>query len=164
MSTFTSRGMGRRAAAAVGVASLSVAFLAACDKPTPVAQLTVGSTTVTSEATCYEDGDTIPRAEVIRCLSEKSGKSISMNELDQLRIGVDSEVADTGWFLFVNGQQLYPEAIKKTYFQWKGENLLYDQQAGGFADKAQVQIVQAAQDSEQLKDVKGLWHFTVKRD
>ncbi|MEV6106050.1 DUF2771 domain-containing protein [Streptomyces sp. NPDC051940] len=164
MSTFISRGMGRRVAATAAIATLSVAFLAACEKPSPVAQLTVNDKTVTAEATCYNDGDTIKRAEVIKCLAKKSGHSISMSELDQLRIGVDPETADDGWYLFANGQQLYPDRIDKTYFQLKGENLLFNQQEGGFADTVQLQIVQAADEGGQLKDVKGMWDFKVKRD
>ncbi|MFC7218748.1 DUF2771 domain-containing protein [Streptomyces polyrhachis] len=157
-----SLGTSRRVAAAAGVAAMSVALLAACEKPTPVAQLTVGDRTVTSEAACYGHGEPLAQAKLMKCLTKSDAESITLSPSEELRIGVDPDVADTGWYLLVNGNPYYPVKIKDTYFTLKGENVLYDQQAGGFADKVRIQIVETGAKGKQITGAEGVWNFVVK--
>lgn len=75
-----SRGKGRRAATAACAVSLGLVALSACDKPTPLATVTVGSETVTAEASdgCYGDGKDLSSAKFKACLSAKPDKTIKV--------------------------------------------------------------------------------------
>ena len=56
MTTLHSRSRRRRVVAAAGAVSAGLLVLSACDKPSPIATITVGTNSVNSEATCYNDG------------------------------------------------------------------------------------------------------------
>ncbi|MFE0201307.1 DUF2771 domain-containing protein, partial [[Kitasatospora] papulosa] len=84
-------GKRRRAAAALGAVSAGLLVLSACDKPTPLATVTVGTTSVHTEAACYNDGRAIKESQIQDCLNEKAEKSITVAPDDKIRFGVDPE-------------------------------------------------------------------------
>ncbi|GAA2912225.1 hypothetical protein GCM10020221_04890 [Streptomyces thioluteus] len=145
------RGRRRRAAAAAGAVTFGLVALSACDKPTPLATLTVGSTTVQSEAACYNGGDAIDQDELGDCL-KKSGKTIKATADDKLHIGVDPKIADNSWTVFVDGQPMLGQNTK-TYKTVQAGYLM--QNAKG--DEVKVSIVEVG-DRKAL----GIWNFTLK--
>ncbi|RII11702.1 hypothetical protein DSC45_27715 [Streptomyces sp. YIM 130001] len=154
---------GRRTAAALGAVSAGLLVLAACDKPTPIATVTVGSDSVNTEAACYKGGDTISEAEIKKCLAKDAEKSLTVGMDDKVRFGVDPEIADNGWTLFINGQQAEQEPYKKTYRTIPGNAFFSagqsaDGSQGAPLKNAQVSIVET--DGSKLK---GIWHFKLKK-
>ncbi|WP_124272019.1 DUF2771 domain-containing protein, partial [Streptomyces sp. ADI96-02] len=127
--------------------------LSACDKPTPLATVTVGSDSVNSEAACYNDGDAIKESLIQGCLNKKPEKTIKVAMDDKVRFGVDPEIADNGWTLFINGQQAEQEPFKGTYRTIPG-NAFFASQTGAPAKKTQVSIVEA-----KGKRLTGIWQF-----
>ncbi|GAB2834568.1 DUF2771 domain-containing protein [Streptomyces daliensis] len=153
---------GVRTATAIGAVSLGLLALSACEKPTPVATATVNGDSVTTEAACYNDGKAIPQGEAKKCLSKKAEKTVTVGLGDKLRVGVEPDMAEDGWLLFVNGQPALPDPIKKTYYTFPGDAFFQQQSAGGQAtstDTAQVSIVVA--DGSEFK---GIWHLKLKSD
>ncbi|MFG2651148.1 hypothetical protein [Streptomyces sp. NPDC048436] len=148
----------RRAVAALGAVSAGLLVLSACDKPTPLATITVGKDSVHSDATCYDDGDDIGRAKATKCALKKASKSITLHQGDTLRIGVDPEVAKTGWTLWVNGQQANNPS-KKTYYAFEGIDLFAPQQGQPAPDKLYVSIVEQDKTGQKYK---GVWNFQLK--
>ena len=152
-----------RTATAIGAVSLGLIALSACEKPTPRATATVGSTTISTEASCYDDGKTIPQDEVRKCLSKKAEKTISVGTGEKLRIGVEPDMAENGWLVFVNGQPALPDPVKKTYYSFPGEAFFQSQSPQGqpSAPKKSTQISIVEADGS---DFKGVWHLKLKND
>lgn len=119
---------GVRTATAVGAVTLGLTALTACEKPTPLTTVTVGRTTVTTEAACYHEGKTIPEAEAAKCTEKKPEKTISVGDGDKLRIGVEPDMAETGWMIFAGTEPLMQEPSKKTYHSFPGDTLFQQQQ------------------------------------
>ncbi|NGN69633.1 DUF2771 domain-containing protein [Streptomyces sp. A7024] len=157
-----SPGRRRRAAAALGAAAVSIAALAACEKPTPLATLTVGSDTVTTEAECYKKGEVIPQNELSKCLEESSGKSVSLGPGDKLRIGVDPKIAETGWVMFVNGQPAITEPSDRTYISFQGDAFFQGAQ-GPDGQQQQVKQAKVAIVEVDGGSSKGVWSFDLKK-
>ncbi|MEU6678059.1 hypothetical protein [Streptomyces sp. NPDC046853] len=149
---------GRRSVAVIGAVSAGLLVLSACDKPTPLATVTVGKDSVNSDATCYDDGDDIGRAKAAKCALKKASKSISVGQGETLRIGVDPEVAKTGWALWVNGQQV-TNPSKKTYYAFEGIDLFAPQQGQPAPDKLYISVVEQDKDGQKFK---GVWNFKLK--
>ena len=101
--------------AAAGAVSAGLLVLSACDKPTPLATVTVGSTSVNSEATCGGEGEALKTADLAE-VPEGQGhqESITVDPDDTVRFGVDPEIADEGWTILMNGQPL-TDSSTKTY-------------------------------------------------
>lgn len=162
-SAFSSRGRRARACAALGAVALSAVALAACEKPTPMAQITVGSETASTEAACYEDGETISDTELRECVEEEAQTSITMRAGDKLRIGVEPEIAENGWVLFLNGSPAIPEPNKNTYVSFNGDSFFATQNENGQptrTDSATIGIVEVDEDG----DYKGAWNFDIERE
>ncbi|MEV6326181.1 DUF2771 domain-containing protein [Streptomyces sp. NPDC051909] len=147
----------RRAAVALGAVSAGLLVLSACDKPTPVATVTVGSKSVSSEAACYNDGEPIAEKQIAACLNKKAEDSISVDPSDKVRFGVDPDIADNGWTIFLGGQAAEPEPFKKTY-RTIPANAFFSTQTGEETDQTQVTIVENTG-----KSVTGIWHFDLKK-
>ncbi|WP_370414216.1 DUF2771 domain-containing protein [Streptomyces fradiae] len=147
----------RRAAVALGAVSAGLLVLSACDKPTPVATVTVGSKSVNSEAACYNDGDPIAEKQIAACLNKKSEHSISVDPSDKVRFGVDPDIADNGWTIFLGGQAAEPEPFKKTY-RTIPASAFFSTQTGEETNQTQVTIVENTG-----KSVTGIWHFELKK-
>jgi hypothetical protein len=151
-------GKARRAGVALGAVSAGLLVLSACDKPTPLATVTVGSDSVNTEATCYNDGKAIKESQIQSCLNKKAGKTITVSADDRIRFGVDPEVAENGWTLFIGGQQAEQEPYKKTYRSIPASAFL-SSQTGETSNTAQISIVETSG-----KKLTGIWHFELKKE
>ncbi|MEU4208408.1 DUF2771 domain-containing protein [Streptomyces sp. NPDC026206] len=152
------RGRRRRAAAAVGAVTFGLVALSACDKPTPLATVTVGSTTVTAGAACYNEGDSIANDKFAECLQNGSGKTVKASMEDKVRFGVDPKIADEGWTLFINGRPAEQESNTKTY-RTIPASAFFSSGQGPSVKKTRVSIVEASSGK-----ALGVWHFTLERD
>ncbi|AVH58053.1 MULTISPECIES: DUF2771 domain-containing protein [Streptomyces] len=149
-------GRRRRAVAALGAVSAGLLVLSACDKPTPVATITVGDNSVSSETDCYNDGEEVKAADLAKCLKSKDIESIKVDPDETVRFGVDPAIADEGWTILMNGQPL-TDSSKKTYRTIPG-SVFFNAQYGASGDSTLVSI------KEGEKTVTGLWSFKLKKD
>ncbi|MFG2329632.1 DUF2771 domain-containing protein [Streptomyces sp. NPDC048604] len=150
-------GSRRRAAVALGAVSAGLLVLSACDKPTPLATVTVGTDSVHTEAACYNDGDAIKESLVQGCLNKKPTTSISVSADDKIRFGVDPSIADNGWTIFLGGQQAEPEPYKKTY-RTIPASAFFSSQTGEATNRTQVTIVENTG-----RKLTGIWQFELKK-
>ncbi|GGZ45266.1 lipoprotein [Streptomyces inusitatus] len=150
-------GRRRRAAATIGAVSAGLLVLSACDKPTPLATVTVGTESVNSEAACYNDGKAIKESLVQGCLNKDSGKTVKVSLDDKIRFGVDPEIAENGWTLFIGGQPAEQEPFKKTY-RTIPANAFFTSQTGETTNKTNISIVET--DGKKLI---GIWLFTLEK-
>ncbi|MEV6161339.1 DUF2771 domain-containing protein [Streptomyces sp. NPDC052052] len=157
MTVAFSSGKGRRIGVALGAVSAGLLVLSACSKPTPLATVTVNGDTVTAEAACYNDGKALKTSEYQTCLNKKAEKSIEVAMDDKVRFGVDPEIADNGWTLFIDGQQAEQEPYKKTYRSISG-SAFFSSQTGETANKAQISVVET-----KGKELIGIWHFQLNK-
>lgn len=151
----------RRAVAAAGAVSAGLLVLSACDKPTPMATVTVGSSSVSEEATCGGEGDTLKSADLTKCLKDTDIKSITVDPDETVRFGVDPEIADKRWTILMNGQPL-TEDSDKTYRTIPG-SVFFNAQYGAQGSSTLVSI-KAGDGKEQSQAVTGLWSFKLKKD
>ncbi|MEV0092441.1 DUF2771 domain-containing protein [Streptomyces sp. NPDC050738] len=147
----------RRAAATLGAVSAGLLVLSACDKPTPVATVTVGDNSVNSQAACYNDGKKLDVAKLQGCLQDKDMKSIKVDPDAKVRLGVDPDIADNGWTLLMNGQPL-TEASKKTYLSIPG-SVFFNAQYGAKGKTTTISIVEGTSSK-----ATGLWSFKLEKD
>ncbi|REK90733.1 hypothetical protein DY245_08645 [Streptomyces inhibens] len=157
-------GKGRRAAAAIGAVSLGLITLSACEKPTALATVTVGSTTVTAEATpgCDGDGEVLSKKAIAACITKKGGKTITVHPGEKVRVAVDPEVAKSGWIV-IGGGPVMREPSKETYRSFDADTLFMQQnpQTGQTTYTKNVTLQVA-----ELGDGDGpktMWHFTLKQ-
>ncbi|OKJ01577.1 hypothetical protein AMK18_09010 [Streptomyces sp. CB01249] len=151
-------GKGRRIGVALGAVSAGLLVLSACDKPTPLATVTVGDNSVSSEAACYNDGKALENSEAQKCLNKKAEKSIKVSMTDTVHFGVDPDIADNGWTLFLDGQRGEPEPSKKTYRSINGSAFFSTQTEGAAPKNSQVSIVET-----KGAKVIGIWHFKLEK-
>ncbi|MFB7737708.1 DUF2771 domain-containing protein [Streptomyces sp. NPDC056112] len=156
MTTLHSAVRRRRAVAAAGAVSAGLLVLSACSKPTPLSTITVGSSSVSSEANCYNDGNAIKTADLAKCLKSKDIKTIKVDPDETVRFGVDPKIADTGWTILMNGQPL-TDSSTKTYRTIPG-SVFFNAQYGASGNSTLVSI------KEGEKDVRGLWSFKLTKD
>ncbi|MFE0809416.1 DUF2771 domain-containing protein [Streptomyces sp. NPDC058794] len=151
----------RRAVAAAGAVSAGLLLLSACDQPTPMATVTVGSDSVSSEATCGGEGKTLETAEIQKCLEKDDVESISVNPDETVRFGVDPEIADQRWTILMNGQQLINDT-SNTY-RTVPASVFFNAQYGAQGDSTLVtlKVGDGKVDSEEAT---GLWSFRLKKD
>jgi hypothetical protein len=150
-------GKRRRAAAAIGAASAGLLVLTACEKPTPLATVTVGTESVHSEAACYNDGDPLKESEAVAC-QDKRGKTVKVAADDQIRFGVDPAIADNGWTLYIEGQPAEQEAFKKTYRTIHASAFFAAQPGQASSTKVNISIVEAKGGK-----LLGIWPFTLEK-
>ncbi|GKQ36526.1 DUF2771 domain-containing protein [Streptomyces sp. A012304] len=151
----------RRAVAAAGAVSAGLLVLSACDKPTPLSTITVGRSSVSSEATCGGEGDVLKAADATKCLQDKDIKSISVDPDETVRFGVDPDVAEKRWTILMNGQPL-TEDSDKTYRTIPG-SVFFNAQYGAQGDSTLVSI-KAGDGKKDSQEVTGLWSFRLKKD
>ncbi|MFF9685429.1 DUF2771 domain-containing protein [Streptomyces sp. NPDC014623] len=151
-------GKGRRIGVALGAVSAGLLVLSACDKPTPLATVTVGGDSVNTEASCYNDGKALKESEIQGCLNKKAKRSVEVAMDDKVRFGVDPEVAENGWTLFINGQQAEQEPYKKTYRSIPGSAFFASQTGETTADKTQISVVET-----KGQKLTGIWHFQLTK-
>ncbi|MGI5529773.1 DUF2771 family protein [Streptomyces syringium] len=134
------RGKRRRAAAAVGAVTFGLVALSACDKPTPLATVTVGTNTVTTEAVCLDEGTKLDEAALTKCLASKAPKTIKVKPGDKVRIGVEPKIADEGWIVATGGQQKTAQT-KQTYTSLDGQSLFVNRQAQRMEESIVLSVV-----------------------
>ncbi|WP_055546630.1 hypothetical protein [Streptomyces sp. NBRC 110028] len=161
-----SRGKGRRATTAACAVALGLIALSACDKPTPLATVTVGSSTVTAEASkgCFGDGKNLGSSTFKKCLSAKPTETVKVGAGDKVRIGVDPEIADSSWGLIANNPVM-AEASKETYRSFDSDTLFAQQNAQtGQTTMSKSVTITVAQLGDGTQGVKGIWRFKLERD
>ena len=145
----------RRAVAAFGAVSAGLLLLSACEKPTPLATITVGTNTVSSQTACYNDGKQVPTTELANCLKPENTKSLKVDPDDTVRFGVDPSIADQGWTILMNGQPL-TDSSNKTYRTIPG-SVFFNAQYGASGNSTFVTI------KEGMSTVTGLWSFKLEK-
>ncbi len=148
----------RRVAATLGAVSAGLLVLSACEKPSPVATVTFGSDSVSTDATCYEHDKNLGAKEAALCAMKKSSKTIKVKGGETLRIGVDPKVAETGWALWINGQQA-TNPYKKTYYAFEGIDLFAPQQGQAAPKTLYISVVEQDKTGEKYK---GVWNFKLE--
>ncbi|MDO0927173.1 DUF2771 domain-containing protein [Streptomyces sp. TG1A-8] len=156
MTTLQSAVRRRRAVAAAGAVSAGLLVLSACDKPTPVATITVGRSSVNAEALCYNDDKALGAQSLEKCAKDTDDvKSITVDTDETVRFGVDPKIADNGWIILVNGRQ-FTDTYKKTYTTIPG-SAFFNAQYGTQGTTNTVSVQMGA------KPAKGLWTFKLKK-
>jgi hypothetical protein len=153
-------GKARRAGLVLGAVSAGLLVLSACDKPTPLATVTVGTDSVHTEASCYNDSDSgVAKSQLTSCLNKAPSHTISVNTDDQVRFGVDPAIADAGWTIFLNGNPAESQPSKRTYRSIPAADFFQaDQQTGQTPTHIEVAIV-----STKGQAVRGVWSFELKQ-
>ncbi|MFF2653964.1 DUF2771 domain-containing protein [Streptomyces sp. NPDC058045] len=147
----------RRTFAALGAVAAGLLVLTACDKPTPIATVTVGDNSVRSEAACYNDGNQIQAADLQKCLKNKDLHSIKVDPDATVAFGVEPEIADSGWTVLLNGQPLTDES-NKTYRTIPG-SVFFNQQYGATGSHTTVSILEGKGGK-----ATGLWSFKLEKN
>ncbi|MCB5168221.1 DUF2771 domain-containing protein [Streptomyces bambusae] len=155
-------GKGRRRIAALGAVSAGLLVLSACDKPTPLATVTVGSTSVSAEAKCRKDKGAaeLTAEKVQECLSSlKATKTIDYSRGDTLRLGVEPEVVEDGkkWQAVLDGQPI-TEPSDNTYRSFPGADVFATGGQGEAPASKKLAIVQVGKDGKP----QSVWTFTLK--
>ncbi|GAA0627207.1 DUF2771 domain-containing protein [Streptomyces crystallinus] len=159
--SFTS-GKARRAGIALGAVSVGLLVLSACDKPTPLATVTVGTTSVNAEAACRGDGKPLTDEKLTTCLSNvKTSKTIKYSPGSTLRLGVDPDVVEHGdkWVAVLDGNPI-TEPSNKTYRSFPNADVFATGGQGAAPKTKKINIIQV-NDANKPKSV---WSFTLKRD
>ncbi|MEU0049460.1 DUF2771 domain-containing protein [Streptomyces sp. NPDC006184] len=156
MTTLQSVVRRRRAVAAAGAVSAGLLALSACDKPTPVATITVGRSSVNAEALCYNDGKALDDKSLAKCV-KKAGdvESIKVGQDETVRVGVDPKIADAGWVLLVNGRQ-FTDTSKETY-RTIPSSAFFNTQYGTQGNTNTVSIRMGGKSND------GVWSFKLKK-
>ncbi|MEU2179893.1 DUF2771 domain-containing protein [Streptomyces thermolilacinus] len=156
-------GKARRAGVALGAVSAGLLVLSACGwvKPTPIATVTVGSDSYNTEAAenCYDENG-LKESRVQECLSAKGGKDVEVAVDDRIRFGVDPEIAENGWTIFLDGERAEPEPYKKTYRSISASSFFTAGMGGEPAKSVRVSILET--DSKTKKAI-GVYRFVLKK-
>lgn len=134
-------------------------MLSACDKPTPIATVTVGTASVHTEAACYNDGKALDTAATKSCAADKKDvTSIKVDPDATVRIGVDPKIADKGWALLMNGQPLTGKSTK-TFTNIPG-NVFFNAQYGAKGNSTTIAVAMG----DGTTKIYGLWSFKFEKD
>ncbi|MFH8368678.1 hypothetical protein [Streptomyces sp. NPDC018031] len=159
-----SRGKASRAAAAACAVTLGLVALTACDKPTPVATVTVGSHSEVSEATkgCYDE-DGISKKDINTCLNKETGETLTVHPGERVRIGVDPKIAEDGWVVVTGPEPVMNDESTETYRSFDGEKLFETRNQMGqteIRDEVTLAVVQLGE--KDTAPPVGMWHFKLK--
>ncbi|MFE9565570.1 DUF2771 domain-containing protein [Streptomyces sp. NPDC006487] len=152
-------GRARRSVAALGAVSAGLLLLSACDKPTPLATVTVGTSSVSTEAAC-SDSKELTGEKVQECFADvKHAKNIDYGRGDTLRLGVEPDVVEDGkkWQAVLDGQPI-TEPSSNTYRSFPGADLFATGGQGDAPASKKLNIVQVSEDGKPL----AVWAFNVK--
>ncbi|MEV7726581.1 DUF2771 domain-containing protein [Streptomyces sp. NPDC101733] len=154
-------GRARRSVAALGAVSAGLLLLSACDKPTPLATVTVGTSTVSAESQCHGDGSKdLAMDRVQECLTGlKDAKTIVYGRGDTLRLGVEPEVVADGkkWQAVLDGQPI-TEPSSNTYRSFQGADVFATGGQGEAPASKMLGFVQVGKDGKPLS----VWSFKLK--
>lgn len=156
---------GARTVAALGAAALGLLVTTGCGltKPTPLATVTVGSETVTTEAACFEtENEPLKPEEGLACLDKKAGATLTVAQGDRVHLGVEPEMAEQGWVYFVNQRPMSAEELGSTYQTFQTDGWFQPQPGPNGQPKTpdKVTLSVATLDKNQLNAV---WNITLKR-
>ncbi|MEU9374805.1 DUF2771 domain-containing protein [Streptomyces sp. NPDC048255] len=152
-------GRARRSVAALGAVSAGLLLLSACDKPTPLATVTVGTSSVSAESACH-DATELSTDKVQECLTNlKDAKSVDYARGDTLRLGVEPDVVEDGkkWQAVLDGQPI-TEPSSNTYRSFPGADVFATGGQGEAPSSKKLAIVQVAEDGKPL----AVWSFNLK--
>ncbi|MER6217967.1 DUF2771 domain-containing protein [Streptomyces sp. NPDC048387] len=157
-------GRARRSVAALGAVSAGLLLLSACDKPTPLATVTVGSSSVSAESECRADngdnGKELSMDKVQECLTgRKDAKTIEYGRGDTLRLGVEPKVVEDGkkWQAVLDGQPI-TEPSANTYRSFAGADVFATGGQGEAPQSKMLSFVQVGEDGKPL----AVWSFKLK--
>lgn len=117
--------------AIAGLALVSVAALAGCTKPAPAASVVTGTTTLNTEAICWNEAGVDPNAcgQTIVNLGDAL-PTLTFIPGDTIGISVDKSVADLGWYPAIGTpgssegvKQLTSEPLHTTYYRFQVPSL-----------------------------------------
>ncbi|MFF3016276.1 DUF2771 domain-containing protein [Streptomyces sp. NPDC057939] len=154
-------GRARRSVAALGAVSAGLLLLSACgDKPTPLATVTVGTSTVSAESDCRADGKDLSMDRVQECLTNvKHAKTVDYHRGDTLRLGVEPEIVEDGnkWQAVLDGQPI-TEPSSNTYRSFQGADVFATGGQGEAPSSKVLGFVQVGEDGKPL----AVWSFKLK--
>ncbi|MFJ8213942.1 DUF2771 domain-containing protein [Streptomyces sp. NPDC096033] len=153
-------GRARRSVAALGAVSAGLLLLSACDKPTPLATVTVGSSSVSAESECRADGQELSMDKVQECLTgRKDAKTIDYGRGDTLRLGVEPKIVEDGkkWQAVLDGQPI-TEPSANTYRSFAGADVFATGGQGEAPQSKMLSFVQVGEDGKPL----AVWSFKLK--
>ncbi|MBQ0829302.1 DUF2771 domain-containing protein [Streptomyces tagetis] len=160
MTTLQSVVRRRRAVATAGAVSAGLLVLSACEKPTAMSTITVGTSSVSSEAACGGHDKALSDNEITKCLQDKNAKAVKVDEDETVRFGVDPGIADKHWTILMNGQQLVDDS-SKTYRTIPG-SVFFNAQYGAQGNSTNVAI--AARDGKDGSEkITGVWVFKLEK-
>ncbi|MGW0731313.1 DUF2771 domain-containing protein [Streptomyces sp. NPDC002851] len=153
---------GRRTAAALGVASAGLLVLTACgEKPTPLATVTIGTSTVSAEASCEPEGDAkaLSQNQLQKCLQSAKSTSVNYAAGDTLRLGVEPEVVEGGkkWIAALDGNPI-TEPSNKTYRSFPNQDVFATGGQGEVQKSKKVNIIQVNESGTPS----AVWSFKLK--
>ncbi|KAF0651060.1 MULTISPECIES: hypothetical protein [Streptomyces] len=155
-------GKARRAGVALGAVSAGLLVLSACgSKPTPIATVTVGSDSYNTEAAenCYDEGG-LKESRVQECLSAKGGEEVEVSVDDRIRFGVDPEIAENGWTIFLDGERAEQEPYTKTYRSISASSFFAPGMGGQTSPNVRVALLET--DAKTKKAI-GVYRFVLKK-
>ncbi|PWI45881.1 hypothetical protein [Streptomyces sp. ICBB 8177] len=150
----------RRSAAAVGAVAFGLFALSACTKPTPLATVTVGKTSVHTEAACYDNGKSLSTADFTKCLNSTPSETVDVSSGDTVHVGVDPAIADKGWVVVVD-QQGASGRLTSTYHTFSPDlvnQFFTDSSTGQQKTKVTLTIVE----NSGAQSYQGVWHFALQ--
>ncbi|GHB42945.1 lipoprotein [Streptomyces cirratus] len=156
-------GRARRSVAALGAVSAGLLLVSACDnaKPTPLTTVTIGSSTVSSQAACRPaKGEDLSIEKVQACLANvKDAKTIEYGRGDTLRLGVEPAVVedDKKWQAVLDGQPI-TEPSANTYRSFAGADVFATGGQGEAPASKMLGFVQVGPDGKPL----AVWTYKVK--
>ncbi len=142
----------RRHAAVAGAVVLGAFALTGCEKPTPIVTLVNGSNSVSSEESCSKS-DLADPVKLEKCA--KDSKVLKVTTGTTLRIGVDKELADSGWQVEIGDGK--SDVIKDKTFQ-----NIFTVPDDAFEDEKQIAV--AVYKVDKSGDRVGAWAFTLEKD
>ncbi|WP_329381254.1 DUF2771 domain-containing protein [Streptomyces sp. NBC_01351] len=153
-------GRARRSVAALGAVSAGLLLLSACDKPTPLATVTVGTSSVSAESECHSAKEPLSIERVQECVTDlKDAKTIEYGRGDTLRLGVEPDVVEDGkrWSAILDGQPI-TEPSSNTYRSFPGADVFATGGQGEAPTSKKLAILQIAEDGKPL----AVWSFNLK--
>ncbi|MGP3687703.1 DUF2771 domain-containing protein [Streptomyces sp. IBSNAI002] len=153
-------GRARRSVAALGAVSAGLLLLSACDKPTPLATVTVGTSSVSAEAACHGGAEPLSMDKVQDCLTNlKDAKTVEYARGDTLRLGVEPDVVEDGkkWQAVLDGQPI-TEPSSNTYRSFPGADVFATGGQGEAPASKKLAFVQVGEDGKPLS----VWTFNLK--
>lgn len=100
----------------LSLSAVAVVVLSGCEKPTPGVSVNSGTTTLRSEALCWNEGDTTQPG---NCRPERvQTAELPVREGRNISISVDPALSKIGWIPALDKQALVREPLKSTSYRF----------------------------------------------